>query len=55
MTRIEDGRLLKLNGTSTHTHIVSYLSHHDSGIMPSSLLWHDRFGHINYENIRLLC
>jgi hypothetical protein len=54
MTGIEDGRLLKLNGTSAHTHIVAYLSHHDSGIMPSSLLWHARFGHINYDSLCLL-
>jgi transposase InsO family protein/adenylate kinase family enzyme len=54
MTGIEDGRLLKLNGTSSHTHTVAYLSHHDSGIIPSSLLWHARFGHINYDSLRLL-
>jgi hypothetical protein len=49
MTRIEDGRLLKLNGTSSHTHIVAYLSHHDSGIIPCSLFWHARFGHVEKE------
>jgi hypothetical protein len=27
MTGIEDGKLLKLNETSTHTYIVAYLSH----------------------------
>jgi hypothetical protein len=54
MTEIEDGRLLKLNGTSAHTHTTAYLSHHDSGIMPSSLLWHTRFSHINYDSLRLL-
>jgi hypothetical protein len=54
MTGIEDGRLLNLNGTSAHTHTISYLSHHDLGIMPSSLLWHARFGNINYDNLYLL-
>jgi hypothetical protein len=54
MTRIEDGRLLKLNGTSAHTHIVAYLSHHDSGIMSYSLLWNARFGHIDYDRLLLL-
>jgi hypothetical protein len=54
MTGIEDLRLLKLNGTSSHTHTTAYLSHHDSGIIPSSILWHARFGHINYESLHLL-
>jgi hypothetical protein len=54
MTRIEDGTLLKLNGTPAHTHIVAYLSHHDSGIIPSSLLWHARFDHIHYDSLCLL-
>jgi hypothetical protein len=54
MTRMEDGRILKPNGKSSHTHIVAYLSHHDSSIIPSSLLWHARFGHINYVSLRLL-
>jgi hypothetical protein len=54
MTRMEDGRLSKLNGTFSHTHTVAYLSHHDSGIIPSSLLWHASFGHINYDSLHLL-
>jgi hypothetical protein len=51
MNEMEDGKLLKLNGTSSHTHIDAYLSHHDSGIIPFSILWKARFGHINYDNI----
>jgi transposase InsO family protein len=51
---MEDGRLLKLNGTSSHTQNVAYLSHHSEGIMSSSLLWHAIFGHINYDSLRLL-
>jgi hypothetical protein len=54
MIEMEDGRLLKLNGTYAHTQTVAYLSHHDLGIIPSSLLWHARFGHISYDNLRLL-
>jgi hypothetical protein len=27
MTRVEDGRLLKLKGTSSHAHSSAYLSH----------------------------
>jgi hypothetical protein len=54
MTGMEDGRLLKLNGTSAHTHNVAYLFDHGEGIMSSSLLWHARFGHINYDSLRLL-
>jgi hypothetical protein len=54
MTEKEDGRLLKLNGTSSHTHNVAYLFDHDEGIMSSSLLWHARFGHINNDSLCLL-
>jgi hypothetical protein len=53
-TGMEDGRLLKLSGTSAHKQNAAYLSHHDAGIMPSSLLWHGRFGHINYDSFCLL-
>jgi hypothetical protein len=45
MTGVEDGRLLKLKGTSVHAQNSAYLSHHDEGTLPSSLLWHARFGH----------
>jgi hypothetical protein len=54
MTRIEDGRLLKLKVTSSHTQNFAYLSHHNVGIMTSSLLWHVVFVHINYANLCLL-
>jgi transposase InsO family protein len=54
MTRVEDGRLLKLKGTSTHAQNFAYLSHHDEGTFPSSLLWHAIFGHINYDSLHLL-
>jgi len=54
MTEMEDGRLLNLKGTSAHTQNVAYLSHHDECIIPSSILWHAIFGHINYDNLRVL-
>jgi len=54
MTGMEDRRLLKLNGTFSHTQNVAYLSHHGEGKMSSSLLWHARFGHINYDSLHLL-
>jgi hypothetical protein len=54
MIRVEDGRLLKLKGTSSHAQSFAYLSHHDEGTNPSSLLWNVIFGHINYDVIRLL-
>jgi hypothetical protein len=38
MTGVEDGRLLKLKGTSIHAQNSAYLSHHDEGTLPSSLL-----------------
>ena len=54
MTGIEEERLLKLQGTSSHAHNFSYNSHYDEGTFPSNLLWHARFGHLNYENLHLL-
>jgi hypothetical protein len=54
MTEIEDGRLLKLKGTSTQAKKFAYLSHHNEGTMQSSLLWHAIFGHINYHNLHVL-
>jgi hypothetical protein len=38
MIIMEDGKLLKLKGTTAHTQTATYLSHHDSGIMSSSIL-----------------
>jgi hypothetical protein len=54
MIGVEDGTLLKLNKTFAHAQNAAYLSHHCEGTMPFSLLWHARFGHINYDNLRLL-
>ena len=54
MTGIEEEILLKLQGTSARAHNFSYSSHYDEGTLPSSLLWHARFGHLNYDNLHLL-
>jgi hypothetical protein len=54
MIGMENAILLKLNGTSSHTHNVAYLSDHNEGIMLTNLLWHDIFGHINYDSIHLM-
>ena len=54
MEGIEEGRLLKLKGSSAHAQNFAFSSHHDEGTFPSSLLWHARFGHLNYDSLRLL-
>ena len=36
------------------TQNFAYLSHHNEGTLSSSFLWHARFGHINYDNLRML-
>jgi hypothetical protein len=54
MIGMEDAILLKLKGTFAYTQNVACLSHHCEGIMSSSLLWHARFSHINYEGLCLL-
>ena len=54
MIRMEDGRMLRLNETYTHTQNVTYLSNHSDDILSSSLLSHVRFGHINYDILFLL-
>jgi hypothetical protein len=54
MTKMEYGRLLKLNETYAHRQNAAYLFDHGEGITPSSLLWHAIFGHINYDNLHLL-
>jgi hypothetical protein len=54
MTTWEDGVLLKLKGTSAQAQNFAYLSHHDEGTSSSSLLWHVRFGYINYDIIHML-
>jgi len=54
MRGIEEERLLKLQGTSACAQHFSYNYHYEEGTLPLSLLWHARFGHLNYDNLRLL-
>ena len=54
MTRYEDGKLLKLKSSSATVQNYAYLSQHGEGNFSSSLLWHARFGHLNYNSLRLL-
>jgi len=54
MMGIKEERCLKLQGTYARAENSSYSSHYDEGTFPSSLLWHARFGHLNYDNLRLL-
>ena len=51
MTGKEEERLLKMQGTSAHAQNFAYSSHYNEGTFPSSLLWHVRFGHLNYDNL----
>jgi len=54
MRVIEEERFLKLQGTSTNAQHFPYNSHHEEGTLPSSLLWHAIFGHLNYDSLFLL-
>ena len=54
MIGYEDGKLLKLKGSSARVHNYAYLSQHGEGNLSSSLLWHARFGHVNYDSLCLL-
>lgn len=48
----EDGRLLKLNGTSSFSKFFAYLI--EEGSLSPVLLWHARLGHIGYDNNHIL-
>ena len=54
MRGIEEGRLLKLQGTSAHAQNFAFSSHHDEVTFPSIILWHVIFAHLNYGNLGLL-
>jgi len=54
MTIWEDKSLLKLKGTSTRAQNVAHNSQHEESTLSSSLLWRDRYGHINYDSIGML-
>jgi len=54
MTRVEDGKVLKIKGTSTCSKYFAYMAQHNEGTLSSRLLWHARFGNINYDSLGLL-
>ena len=54
MIGMEDGIFLKLKGVSSCAYNFAYHAHQNEGTLSSSLLWHARFGHINYGNIQVL-
>lgn len=54
MTRIEEERLLKLQGTSARAQKFADRFQCDEGTPSSSLLWHAIFGHLNYAILHLL-
>ena len=54
MIGVEDGRLLRLKGISTYAQSFTYLTHKNETTLSSNLLCHARFGHINYDSLRLL-
>ena len=55
MTGVEEGMLLKLNGTSsTNSRENSVLLAQQSDNLSPNLLWHARFGHINYGSVKIM-
>jgi len=54
MTRVANEILLELKATFNHIQKFTYLFHLNEGKFPSSLIWHTRFGHVNYNILHLL-
>ena len=54
MTGGEDEKLLKLNGGAAKSRNFAYLTHQEKGTLSSSILWHARFGHLNFDDLHLL-
>ena len=42
-----------MNGTSSNSHNYANLAWHN-GKLSSNLLWHAKFGHINYDSLRIM-
>ena len=53
ITRLEDEKNLKLNGTSSNSHNSANLAQHNDNLSPI-LLCNARFGHINYDSIKIM-
>lgn len=54
MSGFEDEKLLKLQGTCVRSKNFSFMAHQEKGTLSSYLLWHARFGHLNFNNLCLL-
>lgn len=54
MFGLEDEKLLKLKSTSIRSKFFAFLAYQDKGTLPSSHLWHARFGHLNFDELHLL-
>jgi len=54
MNKSEYGIFLKIIELSTRIQDVAYLSHNEEGNILYSLLWHARYGHINYDSLRMM-
>ena len=54
MTEYEDGMLLKLKGSFARVHNFSCLSQHREGTLSYNLLWHARYGNLNYNSLCFL-
>jgi len=50
----EDEKLLKLHGGYAKSRNFAYLTHQEKGTLSSSILWHARFGHLNFDDLHLL-
>lgn len=43
-----------MKGIYTHAQKYVYLTHHDEGTFPFTLMWHAIFGHANYDKFHLM-
>lgn len=54
MTRIEDERLLQLQGTFARAQNFAYIYQYDEGTFTFGILLHGIFGNLNYDSIYLM-
>ena len=52
LTRCQEGRLLKINETSTLFNNFAQLT--EKGNLSTTMQWHERFGHICYDKIHIM-
>jgi len=46
--------ILKLDGSSARTKNFPYIYEHEEDTLSSNLLWHARYGQINYDSLTML-